>query len=98
MRASLGVRFGPLYIGTGNLLKSSRGSRKGPSATEVFIVWPIVGISVLLIVVFYALPAWLWEVATSKRRKTTAVGSGEPTDDPAWAPRGAEGTVPPCSS
>lgn len=86
MHASLGVRLGPLYVGTGNLLKSSRGRRRGPSATEVFIVWPIVAVAILLIAVFYTLPTLLWHAATA-RRKTAATVTGEPADDPAWTPR-----------
>jgi hypothetical protein len=48
MRASLGFRAGPLYVGTGNLLKTRRGRRRGPGVLELFLVYPFIGIWLML--------------------------------------------------
>jgi hypothetical protein len=44
MRASLGFRAGPLYVGTGNLLKSNRRRprRRGPNAWTWLVLFPLV--------------------------------------------------------
>lgn len=42
MRASLGVRFGPLYVGTGNLLRTPRRTprRRGPNLWTWLVLFP----------------------------------------------------------
>jgi len=93
MRASLGFRAGPLYVGTGNLLKTKRRSRKrGPSGAEIMvylIVAPFV-IAYFTIVILWYLTTASWRAGTRLTkhvRDTRATAAREPADDPAWLPR-----------
>lgn len=94
MRASLGFRAGPLYVGTGNLLKTKRrGPKRGPSGAEI-IVYLIVAPFVLAYFAGYLLwqlSAASWRTgsrAVARRRAAKATAHHQPADDPAWTYRG----------
>ncbi len=78
MRASLGFRAGPLYVGTGNLLHT----RRRRSGGEI-LVWVI--LAPFLLVYFLGVALW-WLAAVSWRRSPQPADQAlaEPADDPAW--------------
>jgi len=52
MRASLGFRAGPLYVGTGNLLRSKRRQHRGKN--------PIVAFTALYFLAMWLLVKWMF--------------------------------------
>jgi len=88
MRATLGIHIGPLYIGTGNLLKTKqrRGSR--PGLVGWVVAAPFIVIWVGLVALWWTMlglwrgGAWLIHRALEQRPAPTR----EPEDDPAWKP------------
>lgn len=89
MRASLGHRFGPLYVGTGNLLHTRRRRHSGGEILAWVILAPF------LLVYFTGVALW-WLAAVSWRRSVRAADRhiaaadralAEPADDPCWTPR-----------
>lgn len=57
MRASIGFRVGPLYLGTGNLLKTRRRRQRGPGVLDLFVIYPFIGLWLML---KYMLLAYWW--------------------------------------
>lgn len=73
MRASLGVRVGPAYIGTGNLLRTRRRRRRGGGGVLMwFVVWPIVGMFMLAAFCFWWAPRFIFRGIASARRQRQA--------------------------
>lgn len=81
MRASLGVRVGPLYVGTGNLLKTKRrGPKRGPSGAEIMmylIVAPFF-LAYLILYLLWQLGIVSWRAgsrAAARRRAAKAAAT-----------------------
>lgn len=84
MRASVGVRMGPVYVGSGNLLRRKRRRSRHPSPNRR-AVWAIVTVTVVLSVGLRIAPPW-GAIVTG----TLAIGALI-----AWALRGAPLRKPP---
>ena len=75
MRASLGFRAGPLYVGTGNLLKTRRGRRRGPGVLELFLVYPLIGVWLMLkyaALIYWWIALYTWRGGRWTVRRITA--------------------------
>lgn len=63
MRASIGFRVGPLYLGTGNLLRTRRRRRRGPSLAKVIFAYPFIGMWFLFAAVYWWFPLYTFRGA-----------------------------------
>jgi hypothetical protein len=87
MRASLGFRAGPLYIGTGDLLHTKRRKHSSGEILAYLIIAPILIIWFTGVVLWWLLAAsWNGGVKLVTRRGTPTPADAEPADDPAWTP------------
>ena len=95
MRASLGFRAGPLYIGTGNLLKTKPRGKQQRSSGEIIVLLIVVPFIVLYfaaVILWWLLAAaWTGTIRLATRGRApaptdAAPATGEPADDPCWTP------------
>ena len=91
MRASLGLRAGPLYIGTGNLLKPNRPRRQHGVGVVAWLIVALIMIPCVVGITAWHLAAAAWRGSARLANHHNATPddtlTNEPADDPAWAPR-----------
>jgi hypothetical protein len=84
MRASVGFRVGPVYLGTGNLLKSSRRRRRGPGLLGILLVYPVIGMWLLLkymvLAVCWWFPLYTWRGIVWTVRQVRGMAARGPQD------------------